>query len=134
MTISARITLPQLIRRYFLSYFALGDYKYIFSFDFFAFFSFPQASTFLNTIRIQDNEIKRHGSASSSVSSNSSSSRALKGKWTKEEDERLKDLCLQLGIENWAAIGSYFPHRTEVQCQQRWRKVNLVIICIFCII
>lgn len=73
--------------------------------------SLPHRSSFSNTIRIQDNEIRHH------------SSRTIKGKWTKEEDEKLKDLCVRLGTDNWSAIGNHFPQRTEVQCQQRWKKV-----------
>ncbi|EDO46564.1 predicted protein, partial [Nematostella vectensis] len=45
-----------------------------------------------------------------------------KGRWTKEEDEKLKDLACELG-PNWKEVASHFPDRTDVQCQQRWHKV-----------
>ncbi|XP_066934624.1 transcriptional activator Myb-like [Clytia hemisphaerica] len=75
--------------------------------------SFCPSSNFINTIRIQDNEIKQQQQLP----------RSIKGKWTKSEDEKLKTLCVSLGTDNWSAIGNHFPQRTEVQCQQRWRKV-----------
>ena len=49
---------------------------------------------------------------------------SIKGKWTKAEDVRLKELSRQYGTENWPFISAFFPQRTEVQCQQRWNKVS----------
>lgn len=52
-----------------------------------------------------------------------------KERWSSEEDEKLKRLCLALGTEDWSIVSSSFPSRTDVQCQQRWEKVlnpNLV--------
>lgn len=51
-----------------------------------------------------------------------------RGRWTKDEDKRLKELVLLHG-ENWPFISQYFKDRTDSQCQQRWEKVvnpNLV--------
>ncbi|KAI1280900.1 Transcriptional activator Myb [Halotydeus destructor] len=46
-----------------------------------------------------------------------------RGRWTKEEDEKLKDLCQAYGEHNWSFIAAKFPDRSDVQCQQRWDKV-----------
>ncbi|XP_063609933.1 transcriptional activator Myb-like, partial [Penaeus indicus] len=45
-----------------------------------------------------------------------------KGRWTKDEDEKLKGLVEQHG-EKWEVIAAGFPDRNDVQCQQRWHKV-----------
>ncbi|CAA9997404.1 unnamed protein product [Nesidiocoris tenuis] len=45
-----------------------------------------------------------------------------KSRWSKAEDARLKQLVEECQ-ENWASIASFFPNRTDVQCQQRWHKV-----------
>lgn len=45
-----------------------------------------------------------------------------KGRWTKEEDEKLKNLVEQHG-EKFELIAALFPDRNDVQCQQRWHKV-----------
>ncbi|XP_039276566.1 transcriptional activator Myb isoform X3 [Nilaparvata lugens] len=47
---------------------------------------------------------------------------AFKGRWSKEEDNKLKQLVEEYQ-ERWDIISSLFPHRTDVQCQQRWQKV-----------
>uniref|UniRef100_A0A1B6D7N7 Uncharacterized protein n=1 Tax=Clastoptera arizonana TaxID=38151 RepID=A0A1B6D7N7_9HEMI len=48
---------------------------------------------------------------------------ALKGgRWTKEEDVRLKDL-VEMYQDRWDLISKHFPERSDVQCQQRWHKV-----------
>ncbi|XP_070532622.1 myb-related protein A-like [Ptychodera flava] len=46
-----------------------------------------------------------------------------KGRWTKEEDERLRQVVDSCGSENWKLIASYFNDRTDVQCHHRWQKV-----------
>ncbi|XP_064476686.1 myb-related protein B-like isoform X2 [Ornithodoros turicata] len=46
-----------------------------------------------------------------------------KGRWAKEEDERLKRTVQVHGTADWATIALCFPDRTDVQCQQRWQKV-----------
>ena len=45
-----------------------------------------------------------------------------RGRWTKEEDEKLRKLVEIYG-EIWDVIGSHYPDRADVQCQHRWNKV-----------
>ncbi|CAG4944971.1 unnamed protein product, partial [Parnassius apollo] len=45
-----------------------------------------------------------------------------RGRWTKEEDKRLK-MYVKMYSENWEAIAAQFSDRSDVQCQQRWTKV-----------
>jgi hypothetical protein len=44
-----------------------------------------------------------------------------KGKWTADEDIKLKD-ALQTHGKNWAAIASLVPGRTKKQCYDRWNN------------
>lgn len=46
-----------------------------------------------------------------------------KGRWTKEEDEKLKELVDDLGTDSWKEVANNFPDRTDVQCLHRWQKV-----------
>ena len=46
-----------------------------------------------------------------------------RGRWMKEEDEKLKVVVETVGDQNWSQVASYFSDRSEVQCQQRWEKV-----------
>jgi hypothetical protein len=46
-----------------------------------------------------------------------------RGRWLKEEDERLKVVVETIGTTHWNIVANYFPDRSEVQCQQRWEKV-----------
>ncbi|XP_072141450.1 myb-related protein B-like isoform X4 [Dermacentor andersoni] len=46
-----------------------------------------------------------------------------RGRWDKEEDERLKRSVQALGTHDWAAVARCFSDRSDVQCQQRWHKV-----------
>ncbi|KAF5307183.1 hypothetical protein FQR65_LT00699 [Abscondita terminalis] len=45
-----------------------------------------------------------------------------KGRWSKEEDGRLKQLVEEYQ-ERWDVIAQHFSDRSDVQCQQRWTKV-----------
>ncbi|XP_069702633.1 transcriptional activator Myb isoform X1 [Periplaneta americana] len=45
-----------------------------------------------------------------------------KGRWSKEEDGRLKQLVEEFH-ERWDLISQHFPDRSDIQCQQRWQKV-----------
>lgn len=45
-----------------------------------------------------------------------------RGRWTKEEDDKLKHL-VEVHGERWDFIASVFPDRADVQCQHRWQKV-----------
>uniref|UniRef100_A0A8C7X1N8 V-myb avian myeloblastosis viral oncogene homolog-like 1 n=1 Tax=Oryzias sinensis TaxID=183150 RepID=A0A8C7X1N8_9TELE len=44
-------------------------------------------------------------------------------KWSREEDEKLKKLVEQHGTEAWKLVATFFPGRTDGQCQHRWQKV-----------
>ncbi|XP_024083418.1 transcriptional activator Myb isoform X3 [Cimex lectularius] len=50
------------------------------------------------------------------------STQTTKTRWTKEEDNKLKQLVEEYQ-ENWSLIAQKLPHRTDLQCQQRWHKV-----------
>ena len=45
-----------------------------------------------------------------------------RGRWSKEEDLKLKEL-VELHGEIWPDVANHFPDRNDVQCQQRWCKV-----------
>ncbi|KAL3640739.1 hypothetical protein CASFOL_015707 [Castilleja foliolosa] len=42
------------------------------------------------------------------------------GKWTEEEDKRLKVAATFFGPKTWRKIAKYVPGRTHVQCRERW--------------
>ncbi|EPS66301.1 hypothetical protein M569_08471, partial [Genlisea aurea] len=42
------------------------------------------------------------------------------GKWSAEEDKRLKVAVTLLGPKTWKKIASCVPGRTQVQCRERW--------------
>lgn len=44
-------------------------------------------------------------------------------KWTKEEDDALRQEVEKNGAKNWKLIAERLPDRTEVQCLHRWQKV-----------
>ncbi|KAJ1618904.1 transcription factor Myb9, partial [Pavlovales sp. CCMP2436] len=46
--------------------------------------------------------------------------RAIKQRWTTEEDHLLRDAVAVRGPHNWAAIASNVPNRNEKQCRERW--------------
>jgi hypothetical protein len=43
------------------------------------------------------------------------------GKWTEDEDMKLKDAAQTHGGKNWVAIAALVPGRTKQQCRDRWR-------------
>ncbi|KAL0279239.1 UNVERIFIED_CONTAM: hypothetical protein PYX00_000847 [Menopon gallinae] len=45
-----------------------------------------------------------------------------KGRWSKEEDMKLKELVEEYS-ERWDLISQHFADRSDMQCQQRWQKV-----------
>jgi hypothetical protein len=45
------------------------------------------------------------------------------GKWTKEEDEILKELVLVYGGKCWKKVAEHIKGRTEIQCLHRWTKI-----------
>ena len=64
---------------------------------------------------------KRRSYKSNNVDENSITG----GRWTKEEDELLKEAVKAIGPRNWKRISKEFMngHRTDVQCLHRWNKV-----------
>ncbi|KAH7841626.1 hypothetical protein Vadar_032259 [Vaccinium darrowii] len=53
------------------------------------------------------------------------------GRWTLEEDKRLKVAVMLFGPKNWNKIAQFVPGRTHVQCRERWFN-NLNPSLIFC--
>ena len=45
------------------------------------------------------------------------------GKWTEDEDDRLRQAVKEFGGKNWKKIASRLKGRTDVQCLHRWQKV-----------
>uniref|UniRef100_S4R9E1 V-myb avian myeloblastosis viral oncogene homolog-like 1 n=1 Tax=Petromyzon marinus TaxID=7757 RepID=S4R9E1_PETMA len=46
-----------------------------------------------------------------------------KARWTREEDERLKQLAERFGTDDWKFLANYMPNRSDAQCIHRWQKV-----------
>jgi hypothetical protein len=46
-----------------------------------------------------------------------------KGKWTEDEDSKLKDAVHAHGDEEWSVISALVPRRTKKQCWTRWHDV-----------
>jgi hypothetical protein len=46
-----------------------------------------------------------------------------KGKWTEDENIKLKDAVQTYGGKDWAAIAALVPGRTKIQCQNTWKDV-----------
>jgi len=44
-------------------------------------------------------------------------------KWTKEEDDLLRQAVREFGEKQWKEIAQRIPGRNHVQCLQRWKKV-----------
>ena len=47
---------------------------------------------------------------------------AIKRPWTKEEDDKMRELVNQYGPRKWSAIASYLPDRVGKQCRERWQN------------
>jgi myb proto-oncogene protein len=45
---------------------------------------------------------------------------ASKGKWTADEDSKLKDAVQTQGDKGWVALSALVPGRTKSQCYHRW--------------
>lgn len=43
----------------------------------------------------------------------------LKGKWTEDEDDRLKCVVMD-GYDHWGKVAERMPGRTAKQCRERW--------------
>jgi hypothetical protein len=48
---------------------------------------------------------------------------ARTGKWSEDEDIKLKDAVQTRGGKNWDAIAALVPGRTKMQCRARWKEV-----------
>jgi hypothetical protein len=46
------------------------------------------------------------------------------GKWTKDEDLKLKDVVHKVGSKSWDNIASLVPGRTKRQCRSRWQAMD----------
>jgi myb proto-oncogene protein len=44
------------------------------------------------------------------------------GRWTEDEDIKLKDTVQTHGGKNWGAIAALVPGRTNIQCRDRWHN------------
>jgi len=44
----------------------------------------------------------------------------VKGAWSKEEDDKLRQLVDQHGPKKWKLIASFLPGRTGTRCSERW--------------
>lgn len=44
-------------------------------------------------------------------------------KWSRQEDDTLKEAVEEHGAKNWKLISTRLPGRSEVQCLHRWQKV-----------
>ncbi|XP_074564920.1 uncharacterized protein LOC141821393 isoform X2 [Curcuma longa] len=42
------------------------------------------------------------------------------GRWSVDEDKRLKVAVLLFGAKNWGKIAQFIPGRTQIQCRERW--------------
>jgi len=49
-------------------------------------------------------------------------SRGRSKKWSKDEDQRLRDAVKKFGKKKWNAVAAVVGSRTPNQCGQRWRK------------
>eukprot|EP00604_Paraphysomonas_vestita_P003115 CAMPEP_0174820820 /NCGR_PEP_ID=MMETSP1107-20130205/4872_1 /TAXON_ID=36770 /ORGANISM="Paraphysomonas vestita, Strain GFlagA" /LENGTH=157 /DNA_ID=CAMNT_0016036859 /DNA_START=54 /DNA_END=524 /DNA_ORIENTATION=- len=47
----------------------------------------------------------------------------VRGKWTNEEDDVLREAVLLHGGKNWKKISERLVGRSDVQCLHRWQKV-----------
>jgi len=46
-----------------------------------------------------------------------------RGRWTLEEDAKLKRLVHMYGEDRFQELATHFPDRSEMQCATRWSKV-----------
>jgi hypothetical protein len=46
------------------------------------------------------------------------------GRWSEDEDIKLKDAVQVHGGKNWVAIAKLVPGRTKIQCHGRWKDVD----------
>lgn len=95
--------------------------------------NFPIQSAFVD---MYDNSLQistqmKSKNKTNSISSNDESDRKKisnrerkkMGKWTREEDEILKELVLVYGGKCWKKVAEHIKGRTEIQCLHRWTKI-----------
>lgn len=72
-----------------------------------------------------DNENKVITAAKKKTKKSSLSSKGCGGKWTAEEDQKLRAAVAAVGPQNWKLIAQEFlgEQRSDVQCLHRWQKV-----------
>jgi len=61
--------------------------------------------------------------SSNSNKKNGTKEKKKMGKWTKEEDDILKELVLVYGGKSWKKVAEHIKGRTEIQCLHRWTKI-----------
>ena len=70
------------------------------------------------------NSTSQSSNNSTSVNTSSTGRRNFnRGRWLKEEDDKLRNLVNLYGDSTWNEIAKFFQDRSDVQCQQRWDKV-----------
>ncbi|XP_069799297.1 snRNA-activating protein complex subunit 4 isoform X2 [Dendropsophus ebraccatus] len=47
-----------------------------------------------------------------------------KGKWTREEEDKLVELTKKYGVGHWAKVGRELTHRTGSQCLSKWKYIS----------
>jgi hypothetical protein len=45
------------------------------------------------------------------------------GKWSEDEDEKLKNIVQEKGSKNWKKIAEYFENKSPDQCFYRWNRI-----------
>lgn len=44
----------------------------------------------------------------------------MQGPWTKEEDDKLREMVAKYGPKRWSIIAQHIPGRIGKQCRERW--------------
>lgn len=77
-----------------------------------------------NPPQLIEEDIRSKGSERSIVDSRAVfKRRASMGKWTIEEDDKLREAVADYGGKSWKKIAIRLKNRTDVQCLHRWQKV-----------
>lgn len=69
-----------------------------------------------------DSDVSEDSAVGPDLTQYSGKKRINRGRWNKEEDEKLKRLVEMHG-ERWDIVASLYHDRADVQCQHRWQKV-----------
>ena len=48
----------------------------------------------------------------------------MNNKFTRQEDQQLRDLVLKEKLTNWVTISSKMPNRNVQQCRMRWKQIS----------